>query len=273
LLLKKLLNMGVGWDLAQSLLEQLTPQELNSDLAWSYLIAALSQRLKKTAQDLINHGGIVALVGPTGVGKTTTIAKLAGRFVMRYGANQLALITTDCYKIGAQAQLQTFADLMGVPIHVAQTQPELYTLLMGLRDKKLILIDTAGMSQKDIRIAQQLTAAQEGIMPVKNYLVLSAASPLRVMREVVSAFSQLKLSGVILTKLDEAVQLGTALTLLVESQLPLAYLSEGQRVPEDIQKADLESLIDRAIVMGGQSDEAQDSIFRLGMGKEYFNAE
>ncbi len=272
-LLKKLLNMGIGWELAQSLLQQVEPIT-DEEAAWSQLLGLLAAGLKPSERDIIRQGGIVALVGPTGVGKTTTIAKLAGRFVMRQGSSQLALVTTDCYKIGAQAQLQTFADLMGVPVHVARDQSELVTLLMGLRGKKLVLIDTAGMSQKDIRIAQQATNRQGGALPVRNLLVLSAATPLKVMREVVEAFGQLKLDGLLFTKLDEATQLGGALTLATETGLPLTYFSEGQRVPEDLQAADPQELIDRAIVLGAQqTDERADMAFKLGLGKEYFDAQ
>ncbi len=274
LLLKRLLNLGLGWELAQSLLDQVPENVLQSDTAWPALIARLSEQLAVEQHDVLKQGGIVALVGPTGVGKTTTIAKLAGRFVMRHGAGQLALITTDCYKIGAQAQLQTFADLLGVPVHVAQTREELETLLIGLRQKKLILIDTAGMSQKDIRITQQLTAGYSGLVPIRNYLVLSAASPLKVMREVHAAFSQVNLHALILTKLDEAVQLGAAMTLMAETHLPLAYLSEGQRVPEDIQPADKDHLIDQAMVLASsQQDEQSDQAMTLGLGKEFFDAQ
>jgi len=273
LLLKRLLHLGLGWELAQNLLKQLSAEVLASDTAWPALIARLSEKLAIEQQDILKNGGIVALVGPTGVGKTTTIAKLAGRFVMRHGSGQLALITTDCYKIGAQAQLQTFADLLGVPIHVAQTREELETLLIGLRQKKLILIDTAGMSQKDLRITQQLTAGYSGLVPIRNYLVLSAASPLNVMRSVHTAFAQMNLHALVLTKLDEAVQLGAAMTLMAETRLPLAYLSEGQRVPEDIQPADKDHLIDQAMVLANQQDMTSDQALKLGLGKEFFDAQ
>jgi len=272
-LLKRLLDMGLGWELAQSLLEQAQP-DVDEETRWTQLLAALARGIRPSERDIVRQGGIVALVGPTGVGKTTTIAKLAGRFVMRQGAGQLALVTTDCYKIGAQAQLQTFAELLGVPVHVARDQGELITLLMGLRGKKLVLIDTAGMSQRDMRIAQQATNRRDGALPVRNILVLSAATPLKVMREVVEAFGQLQLDGLLFTKLDEAVQLGGALTLAIETGLPLTYVSAGQRVPEELQPADPQELIDRAIVLGGrQADERADMALKLGLGKEFFDAQ
>ncbi|MDX1351601.1 MAG: hypothetical protein R3254_01215 [Thiomicrorhabdus sp.] len=224
---------------------------------------------------MIDRGGIFALVGPTGVGKTTTIAKIASRFVMRNSPNELALITTDCYKIGAQAQLKTFADLINVPVHVAKTQGELYALLASLGNKKLILIDTAGMSQRDLQLSQQVTSGHEGVTTVRNYLVMSAATQLSVMKDIVKSFNQIVLTGCILTKVDEALQLGNVLTVLIEEQLPIAYLSNGQRVPEDLESVRTREFIDRVIVLGQQNTEhnQNEQAFRLGLGKEISGAQ
>jgi flagellar biosynthesis protein FlhF len=216
----------------------------------------------------------VALVGPTGVGKTTTIAKIASRFVMRYGATELALITTDCYKIGAQEQLRTFADLIGVPVYVANTQGELYSLLDALNQKRLVLIDTAGMSQRDLQLSQQLTSGHLGADKVRNYLVLSAATQLNVMRDIVNSFGKVVLKGCILTKLDEALQLGNVITVLIESSLSMAYVSVGQKVPEDLQKVQPAELVDRAVMLGQQNPVSiDDQLYRMGMLKELANGQ
>jgi len=271
-LVKRLVQLGLGWDIAQVLVSKVNT---NSDQAWLEILMEMEQRIPKQERDIIDQGGIIALVGPTGVGKTTTIAKMASRFVMRNSPAQLALITTDCYKIGAQAQLKTFADLLGVPVHVVKTEGELYTLLGSLSNKRLVLIDTAGMSQRDLQLSFQLTQSKAGLNTVKNYLVMSAATQLKVMDDIVNSFSQVGLTGCILTKVDEALQLGNILTVLIQHRLSLAYLSNGQRVPEDLESINIRDLIDRAIVLGqqNQTTESDDIAFRMGMGKEITDAQ
>lgn len=271
-LIKRLLKLGLGWKLSENLVNSLP--SINHQ-AWSSILAKIETLIPTEDRDIIDRGGIVALVGPTGVGKTTTIAKMASRFVMRNSASELALITTDCYKIGAQAQLKTFAELINVPVHVANTQGELYALLTSFTNKKLVLIDTAGMSQRDLQLSQQITSGHEGVTTVRNYLVMSAATQLSVMKDIVKSFSQIVLQGCILTKVDEALQLGNVLTVLIEKELPIAYLSNGQRVPEDLESVKTRELIDRAIVLGQQNTENTDSeqAFRLGMGKEISDAQ
>lgn len=270
-LLKKLIQLGIGWNLAEDLVGR---TEQKSIQAWAEILKELEGRLPISELDVVDSGGVVALVGPTGVGKTTTIAKMASRFVMRNSASQLALISTDCYKIGAQAQLKTFADLLGVPIHVAATEGELYTLLASLASKKLILIDTAGLSQKDSLINQQPTKTKMGLDSIRNYLVMSAATQLSVMSDVVDAFSKVGLKGCILTKLDEATQLGNAITIMIEKSLPLIYTSSGQRVPEDLDTIKARELIDSAMVLGQQKNiDSAEVAFKLGMGRDISNAQ
>lgn len=270
-LIKRLVQLGIGWDLAQKLVMDVN---VHHEQAWSEILSAVESMIPVGDKDILESGGIVALVGPTGVGKTTTIAKMASRFVMRNSANQIALVTTDCYKIGAQAQLKTFADLMGVPVHVVSSEGEMYSLLSSLASKKLILIDTAGISQKDILLTQQLTKAQPGVDHIRNYLVMSAATQLSVMKDIVRSFSQVGLKGCILTKVDEALQLGNIITVLIEHQLSLSYLSNGQRVPEDLEPIKVRDLMDKAIVLGQQHQHSnQEEAFRMGMGKEISDAQ
>jgi len=197
----------------------------------------LASQLPVAEDHLLDHGGVVALVGPTGVGKTTTIAKLAARFRLKHGPRQIALVTTDNYRIGAHEQLGTYGRILDVPVRVAAHAEELGNILAGFCDKRLVLIDTAGMGQRDLRLAEQLSMLRQDGMAIKPYLVLSAASQARALREAVQAFSGCEPKACILTKLDETANLGAALSTLIERQLPLAYVSDGQQVPEDLHPA------------------------------------
>lgn len=193
----------------------------------------------------LDCGGIVALVGPTGVGKTTTIAKLAARFRLEHGPRQIALVTTDNYRIAAYEQLSTYARILGVPIRAASNPEELRTVVRGFRDKKLVLIDTAGMSPRDLRLAEQLALLSEGEMAIATYLVLSAGAQLGSLNEAINAFAACRPKAVILTKLDEAGCLGPALSALIGRGLPIAFFTDGQQVPEDLHQARSDRLIQR----------------------------
>jgi len=271
-LIKKLVQLGIGWDLSEKMVKKVPKV---TSLTWGMILDELQDAIPVEERDIIERGGIVALVGPTGVGKTTTIAKMASRFVMRNSPNEIAIISTDTYKIGAQAQLKHFADLINVPLHVANNQGELYALLTSLANKKLVLIDTAGMSQRDLQLSQQITSGHQGVNTVRNYLVVSAATQRSVLNDIVQSFGQIVLQGCILTKVDEALQLGNVLTVLIEKQLPIAYMSNGQRVPEDLEKVRAKELMDKAIFLGQQNNNSNENeqAFQLGMGKEISNAQ
>jgi flagellar biosynthesis protein FlhF len=254
-LTKKLLKLGFAWDFADKTINYLSQ---TNKLDWTQILNFIQRSY--------------AFVGPTGVGKTTTIAKIASRFVMRHSPRELALITTDTFKVGAQEQLKTFADLIEVPIYTAKSRSELDRLLESMQSKKLILIDTSGTSQRDLQLSNQLTASTLGQQVINNYLVISAGSQLGVLENIVEQFRQLTLEGVILTKVDEAMQLGSAFNVLIEQKLPLQYVSIGQKVPEDLEKARANDLIDRLVVLGQLlGREVPASALKSGMGKEAFS--
>jgi len=247
-LLRRLMALGLAPELCRQLTDQIDA-DADSDNNWRQAMALLADWLPVADDEILNNGGVVALVGPTGVGKTTTVAKLAARFALRHGARQVALISTDNYRIGAHEQLLTFGRILGVTVQTASDQDELHTLLQGMTEKKLVLIDTAGMSQRDLRLSEQLATLHGGSPLIKTYLVLSAATQQSGLDEAVRAFQRVPLSGCILTKVDEAARLGDALSSIIHSRLPLAYIGDGQRVPEDMHPARAHGLISRAVAL------------------------
>ena len=226
-----------------ALSQHYTPAELVRALPQS-----LANMLDNQGDDIVRQGGVVALVGPTGVGKTTSLAKLAARFAAHHGAEHVALITTDHYRIGAFEQLATYGKIMGCPVKQAHDLNELEQILYQFRNRKLVLIDTAGMGQRDMRLTQQLdNLAANSRIPIRSYLVLSATAQRKVLQDAVKHFKRIPLAGAVLTKLDESVSLAGALSVLIQSGLPLSYVTDGQRVPEDMKVADTLTLAKQAL--------------------------
>lgn len=260
-LLTQLLDFGFSPELCLHLAEA-AGGEADRDQAWRTALATFARNLTVTRDDILTHGGVVALIGPTGVGKTTTIAKLAARYNLRHGPRKVALITTDSYRIGAFEQLSTFGVIMDAPVCLVRTAQELRDALSSFSDKSLILIDTAGMSQRDTRLAQQFSLLKD-TPQIRNYLVLAANALHSVLRETVTAFGRAPLSGAIITKVDETTRLGAALAAVQEQGLPLAYISNGQRVPEDLQAARINALIrmgEEFAGLYGQPDQHRDAL-------------
>ncbi len=266
---RRLTQLGVGSTLARDLIEHLPTQESVEEL-WRRLLTKLAISVPVTEDDILVNGGVVALVGPTGVGKTTTVAKLAARYALRHGSRDVALITTDNYRIGAHEQIKAYARILGVPYRFANSAESLQSALDQFCDRRLVLIDTAGMSQKDLRLTAQLALLNDSVSQVRPYLVMSATSTLAGLDEVVRAFSNIDLQGVILTKLDESTSLGHALDVVIRHRLPLAYLSDGQRVPEDLQPARSHVLVNQAVVVMQENADLFDSeLASHGSGEVY----
>ncbi|WP_421621512.1 flagellar biosynthesis protein FlhF [Alkalilimnicola ehrlichii] len=235
-LLKRLADMGMGSDVARRLADHI-PAEAEPGEAWARALAIIERNLQVAEDDILEQGGVMALVGPTGVGKTTTVAKLAARFALKHGRDQVALVSTDTFRVGAQDQLRNFASILQVPVYNAASGEELAGVLENLDDKRLVLVDTAGMSQRDVRLAEQFTALRESSRRLRTCLVLSAATQLSTLTESMRAFAVAEPQGCIFTKLDEATSLGGLLTVALRSRLPIAWLGTGQRVPEDLEVA------------------------------------
>ncbi len=252
-LVNRLLALGLSEQIADQIAGYV-PAEYHETEAWQQATKLIGEQLNTTQNDIIQRGGIVALVGPTGVGKTTTIAKLAARFAQVHGHEQVALISTDTYRISGFEQLATYGKIIGCQVKLAKDSQSLNSLLEQFSKKKLILIDTAGMGQRDIRLAENLASlVSNASVRIRNYLVLAANSQQQVMQENVERFKKVPLSGCIYTKLDESVSIGEIITTSIQNGLPIGYLTDGQRVPEDIKVANAEKLVTLADKMATKS--------------------
>ncbi len=246
-LLKELLGSGLSATLARFLTEKMPPQ-LSAEAAMQWARGVLEKNLNTIGNDseILEKGGVYALVGPTGVGKTTTTAKLAARCVMRHGSSKLALITTDGYRIGGYEQLRIYGKILGVMVHTVKDETDLRIALKELQNKHTVLIDTVGVSQRDKMVAEQLAMLTGGDIPVKRLLCLNATSTGETLSEVVRAYQGDSLAGCIFTKLDEAATIGNVLDIAIRQKLMVYYMANGQRVPEDLHVANKQYLIDRA---------------------------
>jgi flagellar biosynthesis protein FlhF len=258
-LIKQLLELGFGPELANQVIQSSEGQSDDYRKAWQMTLSSLAEKLPIQDDDVALSGGVVALVGATGVGKTTTIAKLAARYALRHGRNSIVLITTDTYRIGALEQLRTYGRILGIPVKIAHNKKQLQDLLKMLSEKKLVLIDTAGMGQRDIRLMEQFSVINDCAMGLKTLLVLSSTTHRAALDETVRSFSNVEINGCILTKLDETTNLGAALSVVTEHQLRVAYISDGQRVPEDLHLARAHTLINRCVSIARRANQPLDN--------------
>jgi len=242
--LRELTRLGIEADVARALAEEL-PAQMTAEQARYLPLGMLSRGLAVSGRGRSDEGGVTALVGPTGVGKTTTLAKLAARAVVRHGASQVALVSTDHYRIGAAAQLEHYGRLLGVRVYPAYDAQSLRQVLELLKGCHTVLVDTAGLAGNDPRLKEQLDALGEA-GDLRVCLVLAANAQAQSLEEAVRAYLPARPHAAILTKLDEAPSLGGALSVLIRHRLALDYTTDGQRVPEDIAAADARLLVCRA---------------------------
>ena len=245
-LLQRLQQMGISDALAEEVVSY-APESADERQSWLFLLKLLANRLQTKHDDILSQPGVVALMGPTGAGKTTTIAKLAAQAAQKFGVEQVAIITLDNYRIGAYEQIATYGKIIGCSVKQAQNSNELSDLLYQFRNKRLVLVDTAGFSQKDARLIKQLdTMKQNSCANIRNYLVMQANCQYRFMQQTVNEYRHISLQGCILTKLDECYSLGEVISVAIENKLQICYLTDGQRVPEDLQPASTKFLITSA---------------------------
>jgi flagellar biosynthesis protein FlhF len=268
-LLQRLADMSISKKLSAKIANRLS-NCTDAEVVFAKAQEMLAKVLPIAEDNMLETGGIAALVGPTGVGKTTTIAKLAAKFILKHGPKQVALITTDNYRIGAHEQLNTYGRILDVPVRVASSAEELRYLINGFSDKRLILIDTAGMSQRDMKLAEQINTLKLSGLSIKSYLVMSAATEYRAMNEIIRAFQVFEPQASILTKLDEAVTIGSAISSIIEQNLPLAFIANGQQVPEDMVCPCPQTLIEQCVAeLNNESDYTDEGTSKAWMTQDY----
>jgi flagellar biosynthesis protein FlhF len=260
---RRLTQIGLPAELSKQLLAKVGEvQDVRQ--AWRLLLAHLAHSIPVLREEPIDQGGVIALVGPTGAGKTTTLGKLAARYVLKHGSQHVALVTMDTFRIGAHEQLRTLGRILNVPVRVVDEQNTLAAVLDEFAGKRLVLVDTAGMQAQDPQLRGQLAELAGQGRRVRNLLVLAATSQHRVLKSAFHTYRPCGLSGCILTKVDEAATLGEALGLAMEQGLPVAYLADGQRIPDDINRAVGHQLVSRAVSMAGNeapADQAMADVF------------
>ena len=250
-LTKRLFAAGFSAQLVRLLIDNMPEiEQAEESMQWVQQVLENNLPVMDSEESMMNRGGVFALMGPTGVGKTTTTAKLAARCVMRFGASKVALLTTDSYRIGAHEQLRIFGKILGVSVHAVKDASDLQLALSELRNKHIVLIDTIGMSQRDRTVSDHIAMLCGAGHPVQRLLLLNATSHGDTLNEVVQAYQsnpdQAPLAGCILTKLDEATNLGGVLDTVIRYKLPVHYVSTGQKVPENLYVATKRFLIKSA---------------------------
>ena len=252
-------NMGLSSELIKELTSRV-PEKENLQDAWRKSLATLAKKLGVFNDDIMQNGGGFALVGPTGVGKTTTIGKLAARHVLKHGSDSVALVTTDNYRIAAHEQLRAFSKILDIPIKVAHKPGQLAQILDELASKSLILIDTAGLSSQDPQLSEQLQTLHSLQGRIKTLMVLASTAQKQVMKAAIKSYQPAGLHGCVLTKLDEVMSLGESFSAVIECDLPLAYFTDGQTIPDDLHMVKPKKLVNKAISLSRQYTAEPDNV-------------
>ena len=256
-MLKELAQLGITQDLAGSLARKIPPN-LNFSAARRFALATIARTVQVTGDRWLETGGRIAFAGPAGAGKTTLLAKLAARWVLRHGPRRVALVSADAVRIGAHEQMHMLGRLLGVTAHTVYDVAELPDLLDALSGQQLVLIDTAGASPRDPDLARRLRLMNQANAHIETSLVIPASIQAGAIEEAMKLFAVAQPSSCVITKVDEAVSLGGVLSALVRHKLPVAYMSDGQRVPEDLQPARAHTLVSRAVEIASRNGATAD---------------
>lgn len=254
---RRLQRIGLPVEISRNLLEQIG-DEVDQRKAWRMLLAHLARSVQVPDTEPLEARGVIALVGPAGMGKTTTLAKMAARFVLKYGAKNVALASMDGYRIGAQEQLKTLGRILNVSVTQIEPGESLVAAIEPLAKKRLVLVDTAGLPASDPALRMQLEALASRSLKSRNYLVLGATSQEQVLKAAYNTYQRCGLAGCVITKLDEALSLGEVLGVVVGQNLPVAYLADGPRIPDDLHIPRSHQLVSRAVRMQMTEDPSED---------------
>ncbi len=254
-ILSAMLTAGFSPGLSKQLVDNI-PANQNEAEAKKWVQSVLLKNLDTMSkeEEMLDKGGIFAIVGPTGVGKTTTTAKLAARYVMKYGTDKIGLITTDSYRIGGHEQLRIYGKILGVMVHSVKDEADLKIALRELKNKHTILIDTVGVSQRDKMVEEQIKMLSNKQLNIKKLLCLNATNTGDTLMDVIKAYKGQGLSGCVMTKIDEAITLGNVLDVMIREKLKLHYVTNGQRVPEDLHLPHKQQLVHRTFSRGMPKD-------------------
>ena len=256
---RRLQRIGLSGPLSRDLLA-LTAEVEEPRQAWRMLLAHLARMIATPEIEPLEEGGVIAMVGPAGMGKTTTLAKLAARYVLKYGAQNIALVSMDSYRIGAQEQLKTLGRILNVPVTHVDPGQSLANALEPLLRKRVVLIDTAGLQASDPALRMQLESLAGRGIKSKNYLVLATTSQKQVLTAAYHSYKRCGLAGCILTKLDETASLGEVLSLAISHELPVAYLTDGPRIPDDLHLPRRHQLVSRAVSVQMQDEPSEEAM-------------
>ncbi|TDQ36654.1 flagellar biosynthesis protein FlhF [Thiopseudomonas denitrificans] len=262
---RKLQQMGLPADVISSLMKKI-PQDLQPRQAWKMVLALLARSVQTPKDEPVMQGGVIALVGPAGMGKTTTLAKLAARYVLEHGAQNIAIVSMDSYRIGAQEQLKTLGRILNVPVSHVEAGQSLEQALLPLAKKRIVLVDTAGLPASDPQLTLQLDNLTSRKLPIRNYLVLAATSQAQVLKAAWHAYKRCGLAGCIITKLDEAVSMGEVLGMAIGQGLAVAYTTDGPKIPDDIQVSRSHQLVSRAVRMQNPDEPGEEVMAELYAG-------
>jgi len=262
---KRFQRMGLSADIVQPILERVAREE-DQHKAWRMALAYLTHSIRTPMEEPMAEGGVIALVGPAGMGKTTTLAKLAARYVLEYGVNNIALVSMDSFRIGAQEQLKTLGRILNIPVSYVAEGETLAETLKPLAHKAVVLVDTAGLPANDPALALQLENLAAPQIQAKNYLVMAATSQAQVLKAAWHAYKDCGLAGCIITKLDEAVSMGEALGVAIGQNLPVAYTTDGPKIPDDLQVSRNHQLVSRAVRLQSAQEPSEETMAQMCVG-------